>query len=551
MSKKSGRPAVRKFLRKEKDINPVSESREVQKSQTVSRGNSGNSHELQDQINQKLLTLTKSFFGRVDQPGITGKDQKNPVYTHEQYQVMTDGVRLRPIWRIDYPLLRQASYGTSIISAIHTFRVDDLIRFASISSQEGLWFSMEDENEKPDDETRELMKQAGRFFRFMGDKVDGWTERDNLYSVFEMMIRDTLTLDGMAHYPIRNMAGKLIEIKYLDPATIFPTDPKIGYQGDKSIRHVQMIDNQVVETFGPDELIWSHKHNLSDVQTRGWGMSPLESSMLDLSGVINSLKFNRDKFKRQPPPGFMSIQGDVTQDTLDALEVQWQNMVSGLDDSHAIPIIGSANGEVKWTPLNLPNDIVFEKLMQWLVSFVLMAHGMDQAELGLRLLGSQSLAEANQNDKIKASMTRSKKAMLTYFESTFNKLKEYRPEFSSIVVEFQGTDPEDEKDKLAKLKDEVGNYKLIDEIRIEQDLPSLGEKMAELYGEDLEKVKKAGATILNPAFLQHSMSLEQGDGSEGMEGMEGMDEMEDPEGDLQDQAQAPEFDLEEDDDLML
>lgn len=497
-----------------------------------------------DQVNDKLMLLAKSFFGQVNTEKIAGKYGKEPVFTHEQYQVMTDGVRLRPVWRVDYSLLRQAAYGTSLISAIHTVRVDDLIRFASISKTEGLWFKMEDSEEKPDDETKELMKRAGRFFSFMGDKVDGWTEREHLYPVFEMMIRDTLTVDGLAHWMVRNPAGKLIEIRYLDPTTIFPVDPSIGYKGNRSVRFVQMIDNMVVETFGPDELIFSHKHNLSDVQTRGWGMSPLEATMLDLSGVINSLKHNRAKFSRQPPPGFMSIQGDVTQATIESLETQWRNMVSGLDDSHAIPIVGSSAGEIKWTPLNVPNDIVFEKLMQWLVSFVLMGHGMDQAELGLRLLGSQSLAEANQNDKIKAAMTRSKKAMLTYFESVFNKVKEFRPEFSSIVVEFAGTNPEDEKEKLAKMKDEVGNFKLIDEYRIENDLPILGEKIAELYGEDFEKVKKAGATILNPAYLQHAMSMEGG-------GEEGGGEFEEGPGQEEEINPLPEFDLEEDDDLSL
>jgi hypothetical protein len=138
-----------------------------------------------------------------------------------------------------------------------------------------------------------------------------------------------------------------------------------------------------------------------------------------------------------------------------------------------------------------------------------MGHGMDQAELGLRLLGSQTLAEANQSDKIKGSMTRAKKSLLTYFESVFNKVKLYFPEYDAFKVSFSGKDPEDEKEKLAKMKEEVTHFRTIDEVRVAQDLPTLGKVMADMYGEDPETTKKAGALILNPTFMQHMIGINQ------------------------------------------
>lgn len=505
--------------------------RDIQKSgnhpSSHSQGSSGNNHsepEMAQKVNEKLLHMAKSFLGYVDQPGISGRYGKEPIFTHEQYQVMTDGVRMRPVWRVDYGILRQASMGTSLISAIHTIRVEDLQRFARISRKEGLWFAMEDEDEEITDEMEVQMKKFGKFIKYMGDKVEGWSERDHLFPVFEMMIRDQMTLDGIAIWIVKNAFGKPIELKYLDPATIFPVDPSKGYRGDKSIRFVQMIDNQVVETFGPDELLWMHKNNLSDVQSRGWGFSPLEATMLDLVGVINSLKYNRDKFTRQPPPGFMSVMGDLSEDAIEALSIQWREMVSGLDDNHAIPIMSSSAGEIKWTPLNLSNDMLFKDFMQWLVSFVLMAHGMDQAELGLRLLGSQTLSEANQDDKVKASMTRPKVAMLRFFESVFDRVRDFFPEYSSFLVEFKGKDPEDESKKLEKITKEGSLFKTIDEIRVEQDLPTLGEAYAEMYGEDVEEVKKAGAIIMSPTFTQHYMSMNQPPMDDGMGMEEGIDE---------------------------
>lgn len=458
-------------------------------------------------VNEKLISLAKSWFNQVNTAEVAGRQ---PVYTYDQMQQMRDGINLRPSWRIPISNLRSASYGTSLISAIQTVRVEDLNRFARINSKSGLWFRMEDEDIEITDEIRSRMKSCGRWFDKMGDLTPGWANRDHLVSVFEMMLRDTLTIDSVAFFLVFNSFGKLIEIRYLDPGTIFTVDPTKGYRGDLSIAFVQIIDDNVVETFSANEILFLHKNHLSDVNMRGFGFSPLEAAMLDLVGVIRSLKFNRDTFSRQHPPGYLSLQGDISQDGLESLQLQWQEMISGLDDSHRIPIVATSAGEVKWTPLNIANEMVFKDLLQWSVSLVLMAHGMDQAELGLRLIGSQSLSEANQSEKSKMSLTRAKLSLLNYFESVFSKLKSFRDDdFGGIVCEFTGKDPEDEKDKLQKYKDEVANWKLLDEIRIEQDQPTIGETLSDLYGVSADDYKLAGAVILNPVFQQNLQMLKQ------------------------------------------
>lgn len=461
-----------------------------------------------EKINQHLLTLAKSFFNQVNSEKLAGR---NPVYTYDQINQIRDGVQLRPTWRIPFTQLRNASYTTSIISAIHTVRVEELSRFARISKKTGLWFRTENEDDEVDEEILSRMKSCGRFFEKMGDLTPGWANRDHLGSVFEMMLRDTLTIDSIAFFLIYNSFNKLIEIRYVDPATIFPVDRNKGYRSDKSIAFVQIIDDNVVETFSENEILWFHKNHISDVSLRGFGFSPLEACILDLIGVIRSLKFNRDTFSRQHPQGFMSFQGDATQEVIESLQLQWQEMVSGLDDSHRIPIIGTSAGEVRWTPLNIPNDMLFKELMQWCVSFVLMGHGMDQSELGLRLTGSQAtFSEGNQVGKSKLSMNRASLSLLTYFEASFNRIREFREDdFAGIVCDFTGKNPEDEKDKLSKLKDEVSNWKLIDEIRIAQDEPTIAETLADLYGVSEEEYKMAGAVILNPIFQQNFQMMQQ------------------------------------------
>ncbi|WP_061234251.1 portal protein [Leptospira interrogans] len=458
-------------------------------------------------VNEHLIHLAKSFFNQVNSENIEGR---KPVYNHDQINQIRDGVLLRPPFRIPVSQLRNASYGTSIISAIHTIRIDELSRYAKLNKKKGLWFRTENEEDEITDEIQEKIKNCSKFFERMGDLTEGWMNRDNFSSVFEMMIRDTLTFDSISFYLVYNSLGKLVEIKYLDPATIFQVDKEKGYKGDRSISFVQIIDDRVVEVFNENEILLLHKNHISDVSMRGFGLSPLEACILDLVGVIRSLKFNRDTFTRQHPPGFMSLIGDATQEVIESIQLQYREMISGMDDSHTIPILGTSAGEIKWTPLNIANDMTFKELMQWCVSFVIMSHGMDQSELGLRLTGSAALGEANQVEKSKFSLNRSCISLLTYFEMGFNKIRQIREDdFSGIICEFVGTDPEDEKDKLSKNKDEVSNWKLIDEIRIEQDKPTIAQTLADLYGVSEEEYKMAGAVILNPIFQQNLQMIQQ------------------------------------------
>lgn len=148
-------------------------------------------------VNEKLISLAKSWFNQVNTAEVAGRQ---PVYTYDQMQQMRDGINLRPSWRIPISNLRSASYGTSLISAIQTVRVEDLNRFARINSKSGLWFRMEDEDLEITDEISSRMKFCGRWFDKMGDLTPGWANRDHLVSVFEMMLRDTLTIDSVAFF---------------------------------------------------------------------------------------------------------------------------------------------------------------------------------------------------------------------------------------------------------------------------------------------------------------------------------------------------------------
>ncbi|WP_165784076.1 phage portal protein [Leptospira levettii] len=470
---------------------------------------------------ERVVSVTKSLMAHIDNENLVDRYAgKKPVFNHDEYSLLSNGVHLRPPWRISTDELRKASYTNSLIGAIHKIKVDDLSRFFNISKKEGFYFEMVDEDESPNDEDKKLIKNACEFYRLMGDKCEGWSRRDKLHTVGEMMIRDTLTIDSVCFWLIKNAWGKVLEIRYLDPGTIFPVLPD-GYRGDVSIGWVQVIDGQVTETFGHDEIIWKHQNHSSDIRMRGHGISPTEASMLELIMIMYILKKNRDRqSNRTPPEGFISINRAIGPDALDSLVTQWRNVFSGGLNNYAIPILAADDAEVKYNPLNLGTDIVFDKALEWATGLVCAAHGTDPMEIGLKIRDSGALSEASPDGRIKNSMTRSKRAMLAFFSDCFNDIRDHIPEISRIKQVFTGIDQEDEKAKLDSDIQKLKSFMTLDEIRRTRDLPPLEKELIDSYGLDAEQVKGIGGIILDTTFSQFAGSKLSPPQDEGM-GMEG------------------------------
>jgi hypothetical protein len=482
----------------------------------------------------EVLRVAKALYKQVDSESVAGR---KPVLNHDDLKLMQEGVLIRPPWRIPFHELRQASYSTSLIGAIHKIRVDDLSAFFRVFVQgktpEGFGFEVSDifgdlekaKNKSHDREFDELVSQAKKFFYYMGDKIEGWSKRDRFHTVGEMMIRDTLAIDRVAFWLKRNAFGKVIEIIYLDPATIYPTGDE-GYRNDKSIGWVQIVDNQVVMEFGHEEIVCRSQNHSSDVRYRNFGLSPAESSIMELVTIIYILKKNRDRqSNRTPPEGIITVNGIVSEEALDALSAQWKNIFTGGMNNYAIPIMASENGDIKYQPLNIANDMVFDKLLEWTTGLVCASHGIDPMEVGLRLRDSGALSEASPDGRLKNTTSRAKKSLLSFFSDVCNEIKEHVEAFEPITFHFSGIDKQDENDVLERDLKEVKAFRTVDELRRQRNLPTLEQELIDSYGLDPEKVKGIGGMILDATFNQFaSPKLTTEDPNAGMGGDDGQGE---------------------------
>lgn len=450
--------------------------------------------------------LTKAFFTSV----LRNEQQlrtKEPVYDARTLDLANDGILTRHPSRPTPQMLRAASYRTSLVGAIHQVRVDEWSPYADpYGTEQGYEIGHEDPDHELTAKDKKLMKEARNFVRFMGDRLNpGWSNRPDFQQVFPMILRDSLTLDANAYWIVRNRKGRVSEIRYMDPATIFRIDPDKGYKGNKQIAHVQIVNNEVVTEFGPDEVLLFHKNEMSDVFMRGTGFSPTEACIMDLIGLIQALKFNRQKFTNNPPPGLLMIRGNVTQDTLNELNEQWNAMWSQNENNHEIPILAT-EGDISWQSLGLSDEISFNSMMQWLTTLCLAAHSMDQAELGMKLYAG-GLSEPRPDGRITISSLRAKRSELAHMASHWHRILRFIEEYESVRYFFFGIEPDDTDQRLDRNEKRTRSIMTIDEVRIEEGLKTLGEALKETYDlsdEEAEKVRFLGAYIGSAQHLQHA-----------------------------------------------
>ena len=457
----------------------------------------------------RIATLTKTLYSMIDIQKQDMRAQRKVVYNFEDDRLTSEGVILRPHWRPAFQELRKATYTNSLMGAIIKIRIDDVSPYfesrktTKAELREGFAFTTDDEMVEPSEQDIEAFKNAHEFFKIIGDKCFGWESRDRLKPVGQMMTRDILSIDSICFFFVKNVFGKVIEIRYLDPATIFPIDPIKGYLGDFEISHVQVIDGQVKNQFRHGEIFFKNMSNVSDVKYRGSGMSPTESSIMQIVDIIRALRFNSNRFDRPQSYGFLSTEQELTPEQEDALALQWENMFSNQDNGTKIPLMHGA-ADLKYTALNMPNELQFDRLIQILSSLVFANFGMDQAEAGLRLNNSSTLSEASSDGRIKSSRNRAIKSILSFYSDTFNEMLDIMPQFAGIRQVFTGIEV-DQNAELDRDKKLLNTYKSLDSIRKKNNEKPLWEEIRDEYGlseEDAQKIKLIGAIPIDPTFNQ-------------------------------------------------
>lgn len=421
--------------------------------------------------------------------------------------LLGDGVLYRPPWRIADSDLRQISYTSSLIGAIHQVCADDVELHSQPDPQQGFRVTTLDPEQKTkkgqEDRIRELEMRIQR----MGTREAAGPGRVNLGDALEMATRDVLTIDRISVLKTLSKKGDVVDATYLDPATIYPVDPVRGYKGDTSIGHVQAVDYEVVETYPKGRIIRRFRTAVSDMRYRDDGLSPLENCIYEIMTGLYALRSNMDRFNGRTPPEMLFTSKNKIDTEVEALiETLWETNFGGDRNIYGrIPIIHGVDGfEVH--NLNFNSDMLYNSLMQWVYSSVLARHAMDEAEVGLRYQQTARLSEPSTDGRASRSRARRHGSIMRFHQGWINdtfdlELQEPTP----LRVIFTGVTEEDEDKKLDREAKAQANFKTLDEQRADRDLPPIGEVLQSYFPDDEDAQKAAarlGGMIMNQHFAQ-------------------------------------------------
>lgn len=455
------------------------------------------------------------------------------------------GVRNR-LLTLNFHVLREIVQQVSLIGSIINTRCDQIYPYcvpAESKSSKGYVIKKkvryiagvnDIHAELTNDELDEI-EEIYRFFEGTGFRGSRARE-DSFEDYINMIIRDILTIDQIATELQFNRRGEVVAFWALDGASIKRVADVDNSSQVSGFDYIQEVEDKVVAKFMSDQLVFDYKNKRSDVRFRGYGLSPVEQAVDTITTLLFANKYSRDQFIRDKvPKGFLSISGDVTDETIEAMQRHWYHAMAGSGGRWNIPILPGGDNGVDFKMIGGSNrDMEFEKLNMLIISMVCAVFSIDPAEMALKTSSHTPLQGEDVVMKLQASKDRGLRSLLQFIESYCNKILSRVSD--KYVFKFVGDDVENEELQNKINLSALGVHSTVNEIRAMVGKKKLDEPYADV--------------VLNPQAVQIHLAnkaQEQQEKQQQQEREDSDDEYEDDDGD--DTDNEDENDEEDDDGL--
>lgn len=437
-----------------------------------------------------------------------------------------------------YDLLRRMAKANVIALSIILTRVNQCAQFAKPQRTKydmGYKVQLRNQRRSPDKSELEKIHQLEMMI-LNTSSVEKAFKREDFEVFLRKFVRDSMTIDQAA-FEIINRRNKepyewyavdagtfrlaLHARELQEPGDIESTSPirwtkeTIGKETLRSdSTYVQVWEDRVIEEFNELELGFLMRNVDSDINANGYGVSELEVLVHHVTAQLWQEQYNRNFFKQGSAiKGIINVPLNVPDDMLEGFKREWHSQVSGVNNSWRTPIIRTE--KLNFTSLHQSN-----REMEWQAysDYLIRCHGaifcIDPYEFGFDIKTgtgpSQNapLFESSNESKVKWSKDRGLKPLLSAIERTMNQNILWRidPRFELVLT---GLDSKTEEATVELKTKELGNYKTVDEVRAEENLPLLGPD-------------KGGDLILNVQYTQFLSQKAMRDQQEQQQGGDGM-----------------------------
>lgn len=349
------------------------------------------------------------------------------------------GFRTRPLGDVSYATMRMMARQTGIISAIIGTRKEQVAAYVNYSTDELSpgwsivknvvdYFGDEaefEERKKLSIDDKENIKKLIFFIENCGMK-DKLYHGDDFDSFLRKFVEDSLVIDQACFEIVPSQFGTPYEFLMIDGATIRFCDAQAEEEYEEIKGYYpfacQLYQNTIYTTYYPWELCMGIRNPTTNFLYQNYGVGELELLVKMITYMLFAEGYTGKFFSQgSNPKGVFLAKGNLSEDKLAEFRQAWTAQVSGVNNSHKIPILSGT--ELEWVDWYKSNqDMEFSNWLTYLARLICSVYKIDPREIGYNI--DADGAGVNYESSIQEKLTYSKEKglipLLKFIESKIN-----------------------------------------------------------------------------------------------------------------------------------
>jgi len=211
---------------------------------------------------------------------------------------------------------------------------------------------------------------------------------ENWRTFIDKIMEDILVVDAGVVEKVRDHANRIIELYQVDGATIKPIFDEFGMVGD--VAYEQYLpaqkDKDPVAEFKNSDLIYMMWNPQGQIDSFGYGMSPVESGLAVGTAFLYAEAYNLGFFRNNTIPSVLVNMGkDVPATSVDNFRMFLSSEMQGLQGAWQ-PIVGSfSEGFDVKELLKSPADMQWKEYVEWQMKWKVALYRMSPQDIGFNM----------------------------------------------------------------------------------------------------------------------------------------------------------------------
>lgn len=414
---------------------------------------------------------------------------------HDPFAIIEQlGYKEKPT-AVTYNTLKMVMWRMPIIQAIVQTRSNQVASFCKPSHNRydlGFRVKLREQEKEPTGADKKWAAQMETLFLRTG-VTDNPRGRDGMAKLLRKLTWDSMVYDQMCMEIVPNRKGQPAEWYAVDASTMRLADTARAYMNEdlaSEVRYVQIYDSMIVSEYTQEELHFGVRNPRTDIRLHGYGVSELEVLIQVITSFLNTWDYNSKFFTQgSAAKGLLNFKGAINETQLKAFRRHWYQMLSGVENAWRTPITNAE--DVQWLSMQSSNrDMEYSAWMDFLIKIACSVYSMDPVEVNFKYgnAGQKgAMQEQSNREKISESKERGLRPLLDHLSDAMNRSILW-PINENFEFTFVGLDAHTRDEAADLQKKQVSAYRMVDEIRAEEDLPPLPDGKGEV--------------ILDPTWLQ-------------------------------------------------